>query len=618
MNPPKPQILVVEDERLIAHSIQRALISAGYEVSGICSSAPGAISILESHHTDLVLMDIRIQGDLDGVDTATLINDRFHLPVIYLTAHADEPTLKRAKVTMPFGYLMKPVNYGQLQSSIEVALHKHKLERQLEEHRALLASILKSIPEAVLVTGPEGRVNFMNKAAERLTEWEQSAAAGLEIGEVAPLMSSSGTMKSLVHRALSEKRTVQLPRETQLSARLGREVPVEGNIAPITAGSRSAGSVITLQDATLKLREEQQIRQEHNMLVLGQFAGNLSGDFYSLLRLISDCAGDLITNGKQKPDDLEAITTIAHASKAAASLAEQLNELGRQGALRPESVSLNDAVSGLQPLLAKLAGDSVRLEYALHPATGNVFIHPNQMDQLLIHLVLNAKHSMASSTGQIVVSTSSGCLRQENQGFVKLLVHARPDDASIRLNLRPDFLMADPEVSFTIVKAIVAVAGGFSVGNEEPSGALVTEVHLPQSTSEAARKATRPSRTTIMTVGLDLELAEFIHRQLEDDQFLVLEAPGVSEARLISELYDSHIDISVIDIDLVSDRSREGLQIALLARFPNTKFIYIADSKTTLRKAGSEHVVLAKPFSLGSLSRAIENILGNATAAMHA
>ena len=259
MHSQKPQILIVEDERLIAHSIQRALLSAGYEVSGISSSALGAIAILESNHTDLVLMDIRIQGDLDGVDTANLIGDRFHLPVIYLTAHADEPTLKRAKTTSPFGYLMKPVNYGQLQSSIEVALHKHKVERQLEEHRALLASILKSIPEAVVVTGPEGRVRFMNESAERLTEWQQSDAAGLEIGEVVPLSSPSGTMESWVHRALHEKQTVQLPRETKLIARLGREVPVEGNVALITASERAAGSVITLQDATFKLREEQQI-----------------------------------------------------------------------------------------------------------------------------------------------------------------------------------------------------------------------------------------------------------------------------------------------------------------------------------------------------------------------
>ena len=618
MNPSKPQILIVEDERLIAHSIQRSLISAGYEVSGISSSALGAISILENHHTDMVLMDIRIQGDLDGVDTARLIGDRFRLPVIYLTAHADEPTLKRAKVTAPFGYLMKPVNYGQLQSSIEVALHKHKLEKQLEEHRALLASILKSISEAVIVTGPDGRVSFMNEAAERITEWEQSEAAGSEIAEIAPLTSPNGTMESLIRQALAEKQTVHLPREAQLSSRHGREMPVEGHISLITTGERTAGSVVTLQDATLRLREEQHIRQEHNMLVLGQFASDLSGDFYSLLGLISDCARDLVANGSKETGDLEAITTIAEASKAAASLAGQLNELGRQGALRPESVSLNDAIIGLRPLLTRLAGGDAALEFALHPAAGSVFIHPHQLNQLLIHLVLNAKHSMAPGGGKIAVSTSTGRLRQKNYGFMKLLVHARRDHASTRSNIRADFLMSAPEVSFTIVNAIVAAAGGFSASSEDPSGALTAEIYLPQSPIAAARKAARSSRITVMTVGLDLGLAELIHRQLEDDRYLVLEAPGVSEARLISELHDSNIDVTVIDIDLVSDRSREGLQVALLARFPKTKFIYLADAKTKPRKTSGKNVVLAKPFSLGSLSRAIENILGDSSAAAHA
>jgi PAS domain S-box-containing protein len=612
----KPQILIVEDERLIAHSIQRALLSAGYDVSGISSSALGAIAILESNHTDLVLMDIRIQGDLDGVDTAKLIVDRFHLPVIYLTAHADEPTLKRAKTTSPFGYLMKPVNYGQLQSSIEVALHKHKIERQLEEHRALLASILKSIPEAVIVTAPEGRVRFMNEAAERLTEWEQSEAAGLEIAEIAPLSSPSGTMESWVHKAVHEKQTVQLPRETRLITRLGRELPVEGNVALITASERAAGSVITLQDATLKLREEQQIRQEQNMLVLGQFASNLSGDFYSLLGLISDCARDLIADGRQDREDLEGVTTILQASKAAASLAEQLSELGRQGALRPEALLLTEAVVGLQPLLARLAGDGVRLEYSLHPATGSVFIHPNQMDQLLIHLVLNAKHSMGSNGGRILVSTSSSSMRDEADCVVKLVVRAIPEGELTRLNA--DFLMADPEVSFTIVNAIIAVAGGVATSGEDSNGALVAEIHLPQSATAAARTGAHRSRRTVMTVGLHLELADFIHRQLEDDQYLVLEAPGVSEARLIAELYDSSIDIAVIDIDSVGERAREGLKLSLLARFPNAKFIYLADQKTMPNKAGSDNLILSKPFSLGSLSRAIENILGKAATAMHA
>ena len=352
------------------------------------------------------------------------------------------------------------------------------------------------------------------------------------------------------------------------------------------------------------------------MLVLGQFASNLSGDFYSLLGLISDCARDLIANGRQDRQDLEAITTISQASKAAASLAEQLNELGRQGALRPEPVSLTEAVVGLQPLLARLAGDRVLLEFSLHPATGSVFIHPNQMDQLLIHLVINAKHSMGPNGGKILLSTSSERARDEADSVVELVVRAIPEGEVTRLN--PDFLMADPEVSFTIVNAIVAVAGGVAATSEDPTGGLVTEIHLPQSAADAVRNSTGRSRLTVMTVGLDLDLADFIHRQLEDDQYLVLEAPGVSEARLIAELYDSSIDIVVIDIDLIAERAREGLKVSLLARFPNTKFIYLADQKTMPHKTGGDNLILSKPFSLGSLSRAIEGILGNSATAMHA
>jgi len=215
-----------------------------------------------------------------------------------------------------------------------------------------------------------------------------------------------------------------------------------------------------------------------------------------------------------------------------------------------------------------------------------------------------------------VISTSSGRLRDEPDSFVRLTVQAVP--ASEEMVVRPDFLTGDPEVSFTIVNAIVAVAGGITSNSEDSSGALVAEIQLPQAAAGAVCGSAASSRRTIMTVGLDLRLAEFIHRQLEEDRYLVLEAPGVSEARLISELYDSNIDISVIDVDLVGERAREGLRLSLLARFPNAKFIYLADQRTMPRKAPVDNLTLSKPFSLGSLSRAIETILGNSAASMHA
>ncbi len=127
------RILVVEDETIVALDLQNSLKVLGYEVVGTASSGPEAIAKAENTRPDLVLMDIILKGDMDGVETAEAIRSRINVPVIFLTACADEKTLQRAKVTEPFGYLIKPFEERELHGHIEIALYKHRMERQLRE-----------------------------------------------------------------------------------------------------------------------------------------------------------------------------------------------------------------------------------------------------------------------------------------------------------------------------------------------------------------------------------------------------------------------------------------------------------------------------------------------------
>ncbi len=127
------RILVVEDETIVALDLQNSLKVLGYEVVGTASSGVEAIARAEKARPDLVLMDIILKGDMDGVETAESIRSRMDIPVIFLTACADEKTLQRAKVTEPFGYLIKPFEERELHGHIEIALYKHRMEKQLRE-----------------------------------------------------------------------------------------------------------------------------------------------------------------------------------------------------------------------------------------------------------------------------------------------------------------------------------------------------------------------------------------------------------------------------------------------------------------------------------------------------
>ncbi|MCB0322796.1 MAG: response regulator [Bdellovibrionales bacterium] len=128
-------IVIVEDEAVVALDIQERLEDLGYEVAGVASSGEDALRMVERTRPDLVLMDIILKGELDGIETASQVSQQFRTPVIYVTAHADRATLERAMVTEPYGYVLKPLKELELRTAIELALHKYAKEKHAEGQR---------------------------------------------------------------------------------------------------------------------------------------------------------------------------------------------------------------------------------------------------------------------------------------------------------------------------------------------------------------------------------------------------------------------------------------------------------------------------------------------------
>ena len=129
------RIMIVEDEAIVALDLQHKLKTLGYAVSGVASSGEEAVRKVPQTRPDLVLMDIKLKGDMDGIEAAQRIRDEFNIPVVYLTAYSDENTLQRAKVTEPAGYLLKPFKDREVYATIEMALYKHKMEMERKKAR---------------------------------------------------------------------------------------------------------------------------------------------------------------------------------------------------------------------------------------------------------------------------------------------------------------------------------------------------------------------------------------------------------------------------------------------------------------------------------------------------
>ena len=165
----RANILVVEEERIVAGNTKRILEGLGYIVPAIVFTGKEAVQEAENLHADLVLMDIVLEGEMTGIRAAEEIRDRFSIPVIYLTSYSDRKTVKSAKETMPYGYLLKPVNEDNLRTTVETALYKHEMERKLEESEQRFKSLFEHHPETVCSFDLEDNFLSVNPAFHKLT-----------------------------------------------------------------------------------------------------------------------------------------------------------------------------------------------------------------------------------------------------------------------------------------------------------------------------------------------------------------------------------------------------------------------------------------------------------------
>jgi diguanylate cyclase (GGDEF)-like protein/PAS domain S-box-containing protein len=259
----KARILVVEDEVVIALDIQRTLIKLGYEVPEFVTSAESALERIAASRPDLVLMDIHLSGEMDGIAAADEIRQRDRLPVVFLTAHSDEATLSRAKITEPYGYVLKPFEERELEIAVDIALYRHRAEMKLRQMEYWLGTTLKSIGDGVIATDVDGTITFMNRMAEVMTGWPQPEALGRPIMEVLRLVHTTthaGT-GNLVQRVLANGVIIDLSPDTLLVNREGLEIPIDKSAAPIRDESGEAiGVVIVFRELTARKYVEEKLR----------------------------------------------------------------------------------------------------------------------------------------------------------------------------------------------------------------------------------------------------------------------------------------------------------------------------------------------------------------------
>jgi PAS domain S-box-containing protein len=247
----KARLLVVEDERLVALALEKCLTHLGHEVVALETVGRDAVRQAEALQPDLVLMDIRLKGDMDGIEAAIRIHNTLNIPILYLTAYSDDSTLERAREAHPYGYILKPFEERALKSAIEVALYTASLSARTRRTRDRMTGILNGLSEGVIVTDTEGHITFINARASKLLGTQPDQATGGFFGEIFRLVdkAAGGVAVLPISRVLMEGEEISLP-ESLLHTASGVKLQVNVNLAPTrNADGNIDGMVLTFHEA---------------------------------------------------------------------------------------------------------------------------------------------------------------------------------------------------------------------------------------------------------------------------------------------------------------------------------------------------------------------------------
>ncbi|CAN5209168.1 hypothetical protein BH23VER1_BH23VER1_10340 [soil metagenome] len=263
------RILVVDDERIVAEDIIECLTQMGCEVVGTAQSGAEALEIASVTRPDLILMDIVLQGEMDGVEAASVIREQLGIPCIFLTAYSDPGVLDRAKMIGPLGYIVKPFDEEGLRSSVEVALHRISMDGAVKESSEWFATTLMSIGDGVIATDARGMITFMNPGATTVLGCREQDAVGRYVEEVAPMI-DEGNGCRVTNTALSALQTgerVHLPRLAGIYRRSADILPVDHSASPIRdSQGQLVGAILIFRDATERRRAEDASRRENERL----------------------------------------------------------------------------------------------------------------------------------------------------------------------------------------------------------------------------------------------------------------------------------------------------------------------------------------------------------------
>lgn len=531
------EVLIVEDEVLVARDIAQSLVELGFRVAGSVRSGEDALALAARAPPSLILLDIKLAGALTGIDVAQRVRAELQVPFVFLTSHSDDATLDRAKLTRPHGYLLKPFNTRDLKSTIEIALAQHDLESRLVASERWTAMLLRAIGDGVIATDAEGRVSFLNPAAEQITGWAQAEALGRPAEEVCPVSLDGAPLLHPLTRTLRMGERTALESGVELQTRRGVRRVIADTAAPIVGDRGVVGAVMVFQDVTEQRALAQRVAQSERLAALGQMAEGLMHELNNPLAYVLANARFALTRLEDEArqrgtaavsEALEAVRDAHEGADRIAGLVHELRQVVRSESAPREHVRMEDAVAMAVHMLRALDEDHGRVRLELSPGP-RVRANAGQLAQVVLALVRNA---LAATTragkpqAKVLVRTGATAAG-----------HARLEVEDVGVGMTPDvvarvfdpFFTTQPAgqglgLGLSICHRIVSDHGGTIRVRTEPGVGSCFTVEVPHSVAVAERRAeprahqAPPAALHVLVVDDDAPVGRAIRRTLAEHQ----------------------------------------------------------------------------------------------------
>ena len=411
----KVNVLVVEDERIVAKDIQNTLKNLGYDVPVIASTGEEAIRKAGEQNPDIVLMDIVLKGEIDGIDAAAQIRSKFKIPIIYLTAYEDEDTLDRAKITEPLGYILKPFEERDLHTTLEMALYKHTMEIKLQESEERYRSLVEYSPDAIAIE-TDKKITFVNEAGAKLMgESDPDNLLGSSIFDFIP-SENAESFRQKIKNANNNRSSFPFVEE-RFVRKDGTGFHAEAAMVPVVHEGKTAIQII-LRDITKRKKSEEELRIAYKELqktqqalihsekqaALGRFSAGIAHEIRNPLANISASAQFCVSKYEMDKNMKKHFDVILRNTESANRIIKELLDFSstRETVLQKGDVSL--VLSHVCELVkTRCSKNNIKLIRNFEPDLPPMNLNDKKLEEAFMNFLSNAVEAMPNG-GSLTVS----------------------------------------------------------------------------------------------------------------------------------------------------------------------------------------------------------------------